>query len=245
MSRAAYGKGAIAVAYFSSPTRRYDHGILGDKIEAAGLTVVLEDGSALVYTLPSNRVFEDLQPRLVDLDGDGTKEIVVVESDIENGASLAVYGLKNGAIEKIASTPFIGHTHRWLNPLGTGNFNGDSVTDLALVLTPHIGGILQLYSYTPPRLTLYAQKSGVSTHSIGSTSLGMGRVVKGEKKDLILAPNQRHNALLLLEWVNGEIVERASITLHARIISELMPTGPNRWTMQLEDRSYRSVKAVP
>jgi hypothetical protein len=244
-SRIAQGGGVIAKAYLSSPTKRYAHGVLGDKIEAASLTLVLSDGKELRYELPESRVFEDLEPRLVNLDGKGADEVVVVESDIKYGASLAVYGLSNGKVKKIAATPFIGRANRWLNPTGAGDFNGDSVIDLALVSTPHIGGVLEFYSYTPPKLTHYAKMRGVSTHSIGSTALGMGRVVKGELKDLILAPSQRHNELLLLEWIDGKIIEKARVPLPADIVSDLVPTGNNQWTFSLENGSYYTVKAIP
>jgi hypothetical protein len=244
-SRVAQGRGVIAKAYFSSPTRRYAHGVLGDDIEAASLTLILIDGKELRYELPESRVFEDLEPRLVNLDAKGADEVVVVESDIELGASLAVYGLRKGEVEKIAATPFIGHAFRWLNPIGAGDFNGDSMIDLALVSTPHIGGILKLYSYTPPKLTNYAVMRGVSTHSIGSTALGMGRVVKGELKDLILAPSQRHNELLLLEWIDGNIIEKTRVPLPASIDSDLAPAGHNRWTFRLQNGYYYLVKVKP
>ena len=244
-SKVAHGDGAISEVYFSSPTSRYNHGVLGDDIEAASLTLVLKDGKELRYDLPESRVFEDLEPRLVDLDGNGNNEIIVVESDSKLGASLAVYGLREGKVEKIASTPFIGRAYRWLNPVGAGDFNGDSVMDLALVSTPHIGGVLKLYSWTPPKLTSYAQKRGVSTHSIGSTALGMGRIVNGKSKDLILAPSQGHDELLLLEWVNGKIVEKASMSLPAAMDGELVPTGDNQWIVRLQNGSWYSIKATP
>lgn len=242
LSKVAVGGGIIAKVYLSSPTRRYAHGVLGDKIEAASLTFILEDGRELRYGLPESRVFEDLEPRLVDLDAEGPDEVVVVESDRKLGASLAVYGLVKGEIVKIAATPFIGHYNRWLNPLGAGDFNGDLVKDLAIVSTPHIGGVLKIYTYTPPRLSSYAQLHGVSTHFIGSTTLGMGRVISGEPKDLILAPDQDRNELLLLEWIDGEIVEKARVALPAAIISDLVPAGHNRWTFQLQNGSYYTVK---
>ena len=244
-SRVAQGEGTVAKAYLSSPTRRYDHGVLGDEIEAASLTLVLKDGTKRSYHLPESRVFEDLEPRLVDLDGDGDDEIVVVETDSKLGGSLAVYGLREGKMEKVASTPFIGRAYRWLNPVGAGDFNGDSVMDLALVSTPHIGGVLKLYSWSPPKLTSYAQKRGVSTHSIGSTELGMGRIVKGKSKDLILAPSQRHDELLLLEWIDGKIAEKARVSLHSGIVSDLVPAGSNQWTVRLQNGSWYTVKAIP
>ena len=48
----------------------------------------------VTYQLPLNRVFEDLVPRLVDLDGDGRDEVVLVESDLLRGAALVVLGLR-------------------------------------------------------------------------------------------------------------------------------------------------------
>jgi hypothetical protein len=244
-SRVARGEGVIAKAYLSSPTRRYDHGVLGDEVEAASLTVVLNDGKELRYDLPESRVFEDLEPRLVNLDAKGPDEVIVVETDSKLGASLAVYGLRKGKVEKIAATPFIGRAYRWLNPVGAGDFNGDYVMDVALVSTPHIGGVLKLYSYTPPNLTSFAQKRGVSTHSIGSTNLGMGRVVKGEQKDLILAPSQSHNKLLLLEWLDGKIIEKARVGLPSDIVSALVPVGDNQWTFRVKGGYWYRVKVKP
>lgn len=244
-SKVALGEGAIAKAYLSSPTRRYAHGVLGDGIEAASLTVVLKNNERLNYTLSESRVFEDLQPRLFNLDSKGADEIVVVESDLRLGASLAVYGLRMGKVEKLAATPFIGHANRWLNPIGAGDFNGDKSTDLAIVITPHIGGILKIYSYTPPKLTEYAQMRGVSTHSIGSTALGMGKVVYGESKDLILAPSQHHTELLLLEWIDGEIILKASVKLSAAIDGDLVSTGYNQWSFRLQNGNHYTVKAIP
>jgi len=244
-SSVARGEGVITIAYLSAPTRRYDHGVLGDKVEAANLTLVLDDGRERTYELPAYRVFEDLEPRLYNLDCQDAEEVVVVESDLKLGASLAVYGLRGGEIVKLAATPFLGHSHRWLNPVGAGDFNGDAVTDLALVATPHIGGILELYSYTPPDLSRYASMRGISTHSIGSTALGMGRVVTGEGKDLILVPSQHHDELLLLEWADGKIVEKARLSLPAAISGDLVPTGHNQWMFRLESGSYYTVKVVP
>ena len=42
----------IAGAWLIEPTRRYDHGVLGDAIEAGGLRVRLRDGGELDYSSP-------------------------------------------------------------------------------------------------------------------------------------------------------------------------------------------------
>ena len=73
----------------------------------------------------------------------------------------------------------------------------------------------------------------------------MGKVVKGEAKDLILAPSQRHTKLLLLEWIDGKIVEKASMSLPAAMDGELVPTGDNQWIVRLQNGFWYSIKAMP
>ena len=172
-SRVAQGSKDIAGTWLAIATNRYPHGVLGDALEASRLSVESRQGTTLILDLPPNRVFEDLHPRLIDLDGDGRDEIIVVESDKELGASLAVYGIVEGRLAKRSATPFLGRSNRWLNPLGAGDFNGDGKLDIALVATPHIGGILRLYHFTEPKLSKFAEYRGVSTHSLGNTELGL------------------------------------------------------------------------
>jgi hypothetical protein len=108
------------------------------------------------YSLPSHRVFEDRVPRLVDLDGDGRDEILLVEADVVFGAALVVLGLRNDAIVERARGPAVGSSFRWLNPVGVSDFDGDGRSDLASVTTPHIGWVLTLLHYRPPRLEPFA-----------------------------------------------------------------------------------------
>jgi hypothetical protein len=53
------GADAIVAADYTHPTERYPHGILGDKIEHAGLRVTLSDGRALSAVWSEKIVFED------------------------------------------------------------------------------------------------------------------------------------------------------------------------------------------
>ena len=232
----------IAAAWLAGPTSRYDHGVLGDALEAARLVVESASGETLVHELPASRVFEDLQPRLVDLNDDGKDEILLVETDSRRGASLAVYGIMHDGIVRISMTPFLGQSHRWLNPLGVGDFDADGRPDIALVATPHIGGRLRLYRYTAPMLTQFAEAGGVSTHSIGSTELGLGRVVHYADRDRVLLPDQFHRSLLLLEWTSSGIRQLARQALPARIVTSLQPTGDNRWRFQIDDGRHLEVK---
>ena len=241
-SRIARGDGNIAAAWLAGPTSRYGHGVLGDRVEGSRLAVESRTGKIIVHELPVSRVFEDLIPRLIDLDGDGEDEILIVETDSQRGASLAVYGVVDERIVRKSTTPFLGRAYRWLNPLGVGDFDADGRLDIALVATPHIGGRLRLYRNTPPTLTQFAEAGGVSTHSIGSRELGLGRIVRNAERDRLLLPNQSHQSLLLLEWTPGGIRELARQALPASIATSLQPTGDNRWRFQTNDGRHLEVR---
>jgi hypothetical protein len=81
----------ITRAELAEPTARYDHAVLGDALEWGALHLWLEGGERRTIRLPETRVFEDIEARLADLDGDGTREVVVVEADLARGAALAIY----------------------------------------------------------------------------------------------------------------------------------------------------------
>lgn len=97
MAGAVAAKGAldppILQADLVDPTGRYDHAVLGDALEWGGLRLVVGDRT-VTLTLPENRFFEDVEARLADVTGDGAPEVIVVETDLAQGASLALYGPK-------------------------------------------------------------------------------------------------------------------------------------------------------
>jgi len=243
-SRLARSKGRVSAAWLIGATRRYTHGVLGDSLEASGLIVETNAGKELRLNLPANRVFEDLEPRLIDLDDNSQSEIILVESDLKQGASLAVFGIVDGRIRKRSATPFIGTANRWLNPLGVGDFDGDGILDIALVETPHIGGILRLYRFTTPKLTLYAEFTGVSTHNLGSTELGLGTVIPAQFRDWILLPNQSRRELMLLEYVDSKFQILARRRLPGSLQSTLVSIGKERWRFQIQDGRYFEIELV-
>lgn len=181
------GKNNLKKAWLARPTKRYGHGILGDAIEAGSLVTVTSCGHKMEFVLDQDLVFEDRQARIVDLEGDHYDEIVVVESSLDYGASLAVYGPKGetctaaGGLKRIARTPFIGTRNRWLNPAGIADYDGDGNKEIAIVVTPHIAGTLQFWSLQNGALVLKAEQYGFSNHAIGSReqdlSATVGRVL--------------------------------------------------------------------
>lgn len=244
-SHLAIGRQDIAAAWLAQATRRYPHAVLGDSLEAGRLAVETRQGELLTLDLPANRVFEDLRPRLVDLDGDRRDEIILVESDTGLGASLAIYGIVDGQLAKRAATPFLGQPNRWLNPLGTGDFDGDGQLDIALVATPHIGGVLRLYRFTAPEMEKFAEYAGVSTHVIGSTELGLGRTVQNSPRDQLLLPDQARRKMILLEWTPHGWLRHHQVDLPFDLRSSLIPAGDNGWRFRLSDRQSYQLTIEP
>jgi len=196
-----------ARACFAEPTDRYAHGVLGDAIEWGALTLTLADGRGASVTLPEDRVFEDVEPRLADLNGVGPPEIVVVESSFGGGASLSIYQFERGALRPYARTPEIGRPNRWLAPAGIADLNGDGQLDIAYVETPHLAGVLRVWGFEPGGLTQIAAARGLSNHRIGEDFISGGiRACDGRPE--IVTADLAWTRILVSRVENGTIVAR-------------------------------------
>ena len=136
---------------------------------------------------------------------DGSEEIVLVEANALRGASLVVMGVEHTErgpilIER-ARSAFVGSTFRWLNPVGAADFDADGKLDLAMVLTPHIGGELQLLHYRPPSLVPYARALDVSNHRMGALEQTLAVIVHvAGQRPTVLVPDMTLRALHALRW---------------------------------------------
>lgn len=164
--------GDIRKAWYDLPTKRYGHGVIGDAIEGGGLVVETPSGQRISHKLSKRYVFEDRYPRIRDLDGDGRNEIITLRADTGEGAAVVVYKLVDGRLKQVAATPTIGHSNRWRNVAGLYDYDGDGRIDIMEVVTPHIGGILNRWSYEGGKLVRKASiPRGFSNHFIGSRAL--------------------------------------------------------------------------
>ena len=163
------------------PTDRYDHAVLGDAMEWGGLDLTTASGQVLRVTLPESRVFEDVTTRLADLDGDGDREVIVVETDIARGAMLAVYD----ASGRVAATAPFGETHRWLAPAGIADLDGDGRIEIAYVDRPHLARELVVVRLEGAELVELARLAGLTNHRIGDS------VIRGGVRDCGAGPDLR------------------------------------------------------
>ncbi len=204
----AEGDGVIW-AYYSNATEAYGHGVLGDAIEARALraeTPSTGPCESMAY-LDEMSVFEDVTPRIADVTGDGLNDVVVIETRMDRGASLAVYGMADGKFVKLAATPYIGRANRWLAPAGIADFNRDGVDDVAYVETPHIGGILRIWSFKGGEARELASEPGYSNHRIGENFITGGVRDCGRGPELVLPDAAWRQTRLA--WLHDGVIEGA------------------------------------
>jgi hypothetical protein len=193
----------VVDADYVQPTTRYAHGVLGDAVEWGGLQLRLADGRVLTYTLPDTLVFEDIAPRLADLDGDGAPEVITVEASLTQGARLAVWG----ADGRITATPHIGSRNRWLAPVGAADLDGDGRIEIAYVDRPHLAQILRVWRYEAGQLTEIAEAPGFSNHQIGWDYIPGGIMDCGQGVEMVLASGD-FRRVLAARLDAGRIVTR-------------------------------------
>lgn len=187
----------VVSAKFAEPTTRYAHGVLGDAIEHGALIMQTASGRQVRLVLPETRVFEDTTPRLFDVDGDGDREVIVVESDSTRGARLSIYGpdgLKS-------SNDFIGQRNRWLAPTGIGaaDLDGDGRVELVFVDRPHLAKTLRIYEYRADKLVLEASFQGVTNHRIGESDIAGGIRLCAQAPEIVVA-DAAWREILAVTW---------------------------------------------
>lgn len=188
---AAADEPAIVAATYEAPDDVYPHRIMGSLREMRVLAVTLADGRDVRFDLRDGpdptHVFEDIAPRVADADGDGSPDVVVVETDPARGAQLAVYALRRGALVKAAATPHIGEPFRWLAPVGIADLNGDGTPEIAYVDRPHLARTLRVWTWAPGGLTEIASLPGLTNHRIGDEVIWGGIRDCGTGPEMILA----------------------------------------------------------
>jgi len=227
-SRVATGSGDIARAWLAEPTERYNHGALGDRIEAGALVIERRDGARQTYKLGADAVFEDLEPRIADLDGDGRDEVVVIKSSLRFGSSLAVLAWRRNRYEIAAETPALGAPHRWLNVAGIAGFTGagNNARQIAIVRQPHVIGQLELWVYDGKRLTKAVELPDASNHLAGTRAIHMSAVADFDGDGIadLAVPSLDRKRLRLIGFA-PRAHEIASVALPAKAATDAAVVG--------------------
>ena len=223
----------------SDPSDQYQHGILGDALEASSVTLVqLSDQPAVIskFSVPVDWVIESILPIWSDWDEDGVREIVLTLSNNTSGSKLVLYDESGNVLAESSS---IGKGFRWRHALDIASFGKDGQKFLVDVKTPHIGGIVSFYSWDKENKLLKTEATlqGYSTHDIGSRAMQMYTLVSDEQneQDLLILPSQSKTELAVLRFVSGKIYEEGRIPLGGRL------SGNLEW---IDENGVQSIRAI-
>jgi hypothetical protein len=227
-----------AAARYITPVQRYGHFALGQPHEYASLVVPGASNKPLQLDLPADEVFEDLAPRPVRMRAGAELQWLTIVSQRDRGARLALVGVRNGQLQITVQSAPIGQAHRWLNPVGVVDLDGDGEAEIAAVVTPHLAGVLTVYQQHGADLVVRATLRGLSNHSFGSTELGMSSVIPNTAGATLVVPDLEHRALVLVRYANGALQETGRCPLPAPVSGAVRWATDTRLTAELTTGLY-------
>lgn len=205
------GPNGPRVALLTDPTNRYDHGVLGDGLEAAALELYepLALERVAVYRPEPPWVLEQL--RVLPA---GRGRVVVTRSRPGLGAGLVLLVLEEDRLKPASAAEPMGRSYRWLNAFAVAG------PRVYAVHTPHIGGPLAVYDL--PELEVLTYDLGVTNHTLGSRNLDQGRLLgRGTVGDVLVLPTSDGRALRTVVCTAGRCALREDHPLSARLSSNL------------------------
>ncbi|HEY5725106.1 MAG TPA: FG-GAP-like repeat-containing protein [Methylomirabilota bacterium] len=221
------GDGMPEAVVLTDPTERHSHGLLGDRAEAASVTVIGITPFGLSmrgrFTL-TTAVFEDLVPVLAPLAQGGRPVVLVARSTAPQGTVVSALGWRDGALVALAESPPADQGSRWIHVVGAADLSRDGSPEVVAVRHPHLGGVLTAYRRKGAALNVAAQIAGFASHAVGSRHEDQALIadLDGNGKPEVIVPRQARETLTSLELDGARFVERWSINLRAAIESNLL-----------------------
>ena len=210
------------MAVLVNPTDRYDHGVVGDRFEAAGVVFVSLETQEVVSEMAYDAdVIEGMVGMFADLDADGVDEFIMTVSNVDTGARLVVL---DDQARVVAESDPIGQGGRWRHQIAVAPFGPEGEIELVDVRTPHIRGVVEYFSMRNGRLELVASLEGYSSHTIRSRNLDMAVAldVDGDGQAELVVPNQTKNELAVLQRVGDDVQVLTTLPLGGVLSSNLM-----------------------
>lgn len=192
------------ILLLTNPTERYNHGVLGDGLEAGSITLVDTNPQiqiAAIISINNNEVIEGIAPIWGDLTGDGKREILVTVSDREMGAGIVIFSESGQLIARGAK---MGQPFRWRHQIAYGPTGPDGKDEIVVVRTPHIGGVIEYYQIANGEIEVVAEYSGITSHKIGSRNLDMAAVadLDGDGAIEVLLPSPDLEQLVAIRRID-------------------------------------------
>jgi hypothetical protein len=209
------------VLLLAGPTSEYDHGVLGDAVEATQVMLVnVEGGLKTVLTTEAGTYIEGIMPLWADLNGDGMREVILTLASYRQGAWLAAYN-EDGTL--VGSSTAIGQGYRWRHKIAVSPFGPNSEVELVDVRTPHLGRVIEFFQLKGDELMLTASYQGYTSHAIGSRNLDMAMAadVDGNSRPELVLPNPEMTALGVIGRTELGTDLRGEFALKGRLTTNL------------------------
>ncbi len=193
-------------AQYAKPTNKYLHGVLGNQIEAEQL-VVVEDGVFYELTLNSSYLFEDIRPRIYDVDNDNQPEYITIRTHVQRGAAIVIYKVIDGQLTELSAIAEIGIPNRWLNIAAINDLDDDGNVEIAWVETPHIGGTLKVASVENGNIIFKDEVREYSNHAIGEINLCLSALTNNISFNGLYVPSQTRDKIVGFSFQNNQLSE--------------------------------------
>jgi hypothetical protein len=207
---------------YSEPTERYDHGVLGDRVEAGALTSIepVSGDVSWIYRPSDEAVLEGLGPIVADLDADLGPEIVITESTSVTGSRYVVLG-ESGDL--VARGDPIGQGYRWQHAIAIAPFGPEGEPELVGVRTPHLRATVEFFRLDGEQLLRVASLPGYTSHELGSRNLdgAVAADFDGDGAAELLLPTLDRRSLAAIGRRGSEAFEEFRLTFGGRPSSNL------------------------
>ncbi len=185
------------ILVLTDPTTRYEHGVLGDELEAGGAMLMATEPQLAVVThlvFKDETVAEELAPLWADLDDDRRREIMLTLSTTQGVAQIVAFNDKG---VPLVGGPAAGEGRIWRHAIAVAPFGPNGELELAAVLAPHTDSVVEFYRWAQYRLEVVAQLPGYASHAVGSRNLDQAAAgdFDGDGRVELLAPAQSLRSL--------------------------------------------------